>query len=737
MTNNMLKRAKDDSDALKKKPDVLTKAKLKFFNIGEAFKSNKTLSAADSNQPKRGMVKSNTQVNFEQYYRKSPQIYHNPESRKERKSNLLHKQTSIDSYPIKIKITDENDEVICSATKSNLCLDKLEAPPVAEALALEKPRKKLSFKLPEIVETITNNRKLSIGGLRHRSGSYKNIRDIIEKASAKPQALNRTASFNGVLEKEAGFDDAELESQAMRVVRTVGQAFEVCHKLSINNPENDHLDQDEQDTLTQDLLSDRLSDITSDKPKRDILSEGASDRVSLPPDDCSFRDLDTGKCTRTTGQLDVLPPPPNNVNSKNIILKSAEMYSSPLSDGLTTGSGESGGSLPPPGTALSTHHELQLMREQLEQQTQQTQAALAQLQLAREQLAAEQAARLEAQARTHQLLIHNRELLDHIAALVGHLQGSEKSGQQPTPPHMTMPQQQTPNGTSSSDMYEYADAANSMNFNLPGLPENRSSGSFVPASPLRSSFNPAGNVFNFAYPQSLEAATFENQLLQKLQALNALQPSNPFAYPFSQSVPYLLPNLYSPTLNGNFSLQNPPQKNVFARPFAGGRHSEPRQFNPNYFNQSPPSKKDEYYTKQGSDTYQQKESDSPIYQKIIPKSEAKAEASLRESSPNPLYQTITPRKQGEDSSKAKTQEKCQDRRPFIKPHSQMGTLTTTDADGRLRVVVPVLSNSREDLSESFGNLRTDDRYKSLPRASDKCYYKSSNQQNTLVRHKTK
>lgn len=67
------------------------------------------------------------------------------------------------------------------------------------------------------------------------------------------------------------------------------------------------------------------------------------------------------------------------------------MYSSPHSDGLTTtGSAESGGSLPPPGSALSTHHELQLMREQLEQQTQQTQAALAQLQLAREQLAAEQ-----------------------------------------------------------------------------------------------------------------------------------------------------------------------------------------------------------------------------------------------------------------------------------------------------------------------------------------------------------
>nr|XP_023019015.1 carboxyl-terminal PDZ ligand of neuronal nitric oxide synthase protein [Leptinotarsa decemlineata] len=229
------------------------------------------------------------------------------------------------------------------------------------------------------------------------------------------------------------------KSQAMRVVRTIGQAFEVCHKLSINAPENEHLDQDEQDTLTQDLLSDRLSDINSDKPKRDIMSEGASDRMSLPPDDCSLKDVETVKNNRPPPQLDILPPPPNN-NPKKAPLSLAETYSSPHSDILTTVSaGSATSSLPPAGTALSAHHELQLMREQLEQQNQQTQAALAQLQLTKEQLVAEQSARLEAQARTHQLLIHNRELLDHIAALVAHLQG-EKPGQQQTPPHMTMPQ---------------------------------------------------------------------------------------------------------------------------------------------------------------------------------------------------------------------------------------------------------------------------------------------------------
>lgn len=68
----------------------------------------------------------------------------------------------------------------------------------------------------------------------------------------------------------------------------------------------------------------------------------------------------------------------------------SDVYSSPMTD---TSKGADG----VPLSALSVQHEMQLLRQQLDQQTHQTQAAAAQVHMLRDQLTAESTARMEAQ----------------------------------------------------------------------------------------------------------------------------------------------------------------------------------------------------------------------------------------------------------------------------------------------------------------------------------------------------
>ncbi|XP_042538037.1 carboxyl-terminal PDZ ligand of neuronal nitric oxide synthase protein isoform X2 [Dipodomys spectabilis] len=215
---------------------------------------------------------------------------------------------------------------------------------------------------------------------------------------------------------------SKKKSQAMRIVRTVGQAFEVCHKLSLQHTQQNADGQ-------EDGESERNSDGSGD-PGRQLTGAERAERAStteetdidavevpLPGDDVlefsrGVTDLDAVEKEGSSHKESKVSPHPQ----KPMLTASPRMLlpsSSSKPPGLST------------GTPLSTHHQMQLLQQLLQQQQQQTQVAVAQVHLLKDQLAAEAAARLEAQARVHQLLLQNKDMLQHISLLVKQVQELE------------------------------------------------------------------------------------------------------------------------------------------------------------------------------------------------------------------------------------------------------------------------------------------------------------------------
>nr|XP_045008839.1 carboxyl-terminal PDZ ligand of neuronal nitric oxide synthase protein isoform X2 [Jaculus jaculus] len=214
---------------------------------------------------------------------------------------------------------------------------------------------------------------------------------------------------------------SKKKSQAMRIVRTVGQAFEVCHKLSLQHTQQNADGQ-------EDGESERNSDGSGDPGRQLTGAERASTataeetdidavEVPLPGNDVlefsrGVTDLDAvGKEGGSHTDSKVSPHP-----QEHMLTASPRMLL-PSSSSKTPGLGT--------GTPLSTHHQMQLLQQLLQQQQQQTQVAVAQVHLLKDQLAAEAAARLEAQARVHQLLLQNKDMLQHISLLVKQVQELE------------------------------------------------------------------------------------------------------------------------------------------------------------------------------------------------------------------------------------------------------------------------------------------------------------------------
>lgn len=205
----------DTAEDAKKKPDVITKARNKLHNLSDSLKSNKHSDLSD--QAKKGINKSMTQVTLDCFFKHSPNknhVYANSHS-EGNKGKTLRKQNSIGSYPIRIEVTDEDDVLppggIDRLRPATVCVDKLDGPRDTEALALERPRKKLSFKVPEITGIIkkTNKAKSDSKDLSSSLNCIAKLNLSVLDSAGIP----RNSSFNGVVHRDdqKWDDENELE----------------------------------------------------------------------------------------------------------------------------------------------------------------------------------------------------------------------------------------------------------------------------------------------------------------------------------------------------------------------------------------------------------------------------------------------------------------------------------------------------------------------------------------------
>uniref|UniRef100_A0A3Q4BKA7 Carboxyl-terminal PDZ ligand of neuronal nitric oxide synthase protein n=1 Tax=Mola mola TaxID=94237 RepID=A0A3Q4BKA7_MOLML len=211
---------------------------------------------------------------------------------------------------------------------------------------------------------------------------------------------------------------SKKKSQAMRIVRTVGQAFEVCHKLSLQHTQQNadgqedcHGEKNGNDSSIRARELTGVEKTASVTEETDIDAEEAI-QVLAAEDSTLSRGVTDLDATAKTAELNHSESKVSHPTDASLLMSSPRMLLPAL------------GALPP-GAPLSVHHQIQLLQQQLQQQQQQTQVAVAQVHLLKDQLSAEATARLEAQARVHQLLLQNRDLLQHISLLVKQIQELE------------------------------------------------------------------------------------------------------------------------------------------------------------------------------------------------------------------------------------------------------------------------------------------------------------------------
>uniref|UniRef100_A0A3P8RXA5 Carboxyl-terminal PDZ ligand of neuronal nitric oxide synthase protein n=1 Tax=Amphiprion percula TaxID=161767 RepID=A0A3P8RXA5_AMPPE len=181
---------------------------------------------------------------------------------------------------------------------------------------------------------------------------------------------------------------SKRKSQAMRIVRTVGQAFDVCHQLTLQ-PKSDEQEDEEG-------KAEELEAVPGDS------------HLHTKHKNCIHRSLPTLLLSHTHTHTFSVNLSQQHTNSPGFLLSSSSV------------SGQTAA-----GASCSAEHQVQLLQKQLQQQEQQALAASAQVHVLQEQLSVETCARSEAQARVQRLLQQNTDLLQHISLLVKQIQELE------------------------------------------------------------------------------------------------------------------------------------------------------------------------------------------------------------------------------------------------------------------------------------------------------------------------
>ncbi|XP_005935759.1 carboxyl-terminal PDZ ligand of neuronal nitric oxide synthase protein isoform X1 [Haplochromis burtoni] len=191
---------------------------------------------------------------------------------------------------------------------------------------------------------------------------------------------------------------SKRKSQAMRIVRTVGQAFDVCHQLTLQQKDDEQEDEEGKAEELQAVPAKKRFAL-SEETDLEATTEESIECVSSSDPEKSKKDEALGNDGKVS-------------DNPSLLLSSPILGASVLAHAAAGGS-------------CSAEHQVHFLQKQLQQQEQQALAASAQVNVLQEQLSVELCARTEAQARVQRLLQQNTDLLQHISLLVKQIQELE------------------------------------------------------------------------------------------------------------------------------------------------------------------------------------------------------------------------------------------------------------------------------------------------------------------------